>query len=57
MGWANRIIGLRDGRMVLDQAVTELDEAQVMDVYRRVEPGSGATTAAQPANTSIAQAS
>jgi phosphonate transport system ATP-binding protein len=40
MGWANRIVGLRDGRMVLDRSVTDLDEAEVMDVYRRVEPGS-----------------
>lgn len=39
MGWANRIVGLRDGRMVLDRSVTDLDEAEVMDVYRRVEPG------------------
>ncbi len=37
MGWANRIVGLRDGRMVLDRPVTDLGEHEVMDVYRRVE--------------------
>lgn len=38
MGWANRIVGLRDGQMVLDRAVTDLAEDEVMDVYRRVDP-------------------
>jgi ABC-type phosphate/phosphonate transport system ATPase subunit len=38
MGWANRIIALRDGRTVLDRRVAELDQAEVMDVYRRVTP-------------------
>ncbi|MEJ7801584.1 MAG: phosphonate ABC transporter ATP-binding protein, partial [Ilumatobacter sp.] len=42
MGWANRIVGLRDGQMVLDRAVTDLAEDEVMDVYRRVDP-DGAT--------------
>ena len=41
LGWANRIVGLRDGHLVLDQPVAELDEREVMDVYRRVEPGAG----------------
>ena len=40
MGWANRIVALRDGRMVLDRAVTDLGHDEVMDVYRRVEPGA-----------------
>lgn len=40
MGWANRIVGLRDGRVVLDRAVDQLDQAEVMDVYRRVAPGA-----------------
>lgn len=37
MGWANRIVGLRDGRTVLDRPVDGLDEREVMDVYRRVD--------------------
>lgn len=39
LGWAHRIVGLRDGRKVLDQDARTLDSAAVMDVYRRVEPG------------------
>lgn len=45
MGWANRIVGLRDGQMVLDRPVTDLDEREVMDVYRRVEPGTNGADA------------
>jgi phosphonate transport system ATP-binding protein len=37
LGWAHRIVGLRDGRVVLDREVAGLDEGAVMDVYRRVE--------------------
>ncbi|MGA9277488.1 phosphonate ABC transporter ATP-binding protein [Ilumatobacter sp.] len=40
MGWANRIVGLRDGQMVLDRAVADLGETEVMDVYKRVAPGA-----------------
>lgn len=38
MGWANRIIALRDGKTVLDRAVADLDQDEVMEVYRRVTP-------------------
>jgi phosphonate transport system ATP-binding protein len=38
LGWADRIVGLRDGRKVLDQDAHHLDSAAVMDVYRRVQP-------------------
>ena len=38
MGWAQRIIALRDGKSVLDRPVAELDQAEVMEVYRRVTP-------------------
>jgi len=38
MGWAQRIVGLRDGRVVLDQQVDDLDQQAVMDVYQRVTP-------------------
>lgn len=40
LGWAQRIVGLRDGEVVLDRSVDSLDQSAVMDVYRRVEPGS-----------------
>ncbi len=39
LGWAHRIVGLRDGRVVLDDDATDLDQVRVMEVYRRVEPG------------------
>lgn len=38
LGWAQRIVGLRDGQVVLDRTVDNLDQDSVMDVYRRVEP-------------------
>lgn len=39
LGWANRLIGLRDGRVVLDTRVdSELDQQVVMDVYQRLDP-------------------
>ncbi len=37
MGWAHRIVGLRDGGVVLDRDATGLSQADVMDVYRRVD--------------------
>lgn len=37
MGWAQRIVGLRDGEVVLDRSVDSLDQAAVMDVYQRVD--------------------
>ncbi|KGA16239.1 phosphonate ABC transporter [freshwater metagenome] len=37
MGWAHRIVGLRDGRVVLDRDATGLSQVDVMDVYRRVD--------------------
>ena len=39
LGWANRLIGLRDGRVVLDSVVdSDLDQQVVMDVYQRLDP-------------------
>jgi phosphonate transport system ATP-binding protein len=39
LGWANRLIGLRDGELVLDTRVdSELDQQVVMDVYQRLDP-------------------
>ncbi len=38
LGWANRIVGLRDGAVVLDRPVTGLDHDEVMQVYRRLDP-------------------
>lgn len=39
LGWANRLIGLRDGAVVLDSKVDDaLDRDEVMEVYRRLDP-------------------
>ncbi|MEM9132945.1 MAG: phosphonate ABC transporter ATP-binding protein [Actinomycetota bacterium] len=39
LGWANRLIGLQDGRIVLDSPVdADLDHDSVMEVYRRLDP-------------------
>lgn len=39
LGWANRLIGLQDGRVVLDSPVDDdLDEERVMEVYQRLDP-------------------
>lgn len=36
LGWAERIIGLRDGKVVLDDVPTTIDKKKVMEVYQRV---------------------
>jgi phosphonate transport system ATP-binding protein len=38
LGWTHRIVGLRDGRVVLDEDARSLDSDAVMQVYRRVDP-------------------
>ena len=38
LGWTHRIVGLRDGRVVLDEDARSLDNDAVMQVYRRVDP-------------------
>jgi phosphonate transport system ATP-binding protein len=39
LGWANRLIGLRDGQVVLDSMVdSQLDAERVMEVYQRLDP-------------------
>lgn len=38
MGWADRIIGLRDGVVVLDDEPKKLGTKKVMEVYQRVAP-------------------
>lgn len=39
LGWANRLLGLRDGRVVLDTPVDDsVSHESVMEVYRRLDP-------------------
>lgn len=38
IGWADRLVGLRDGRLVLDKPAAGLSTEEVMAVYRRLDP-------------------
>lgn len=38
LGWAQRMIGLRDGRLVLDRDAAGLTTDEVMSVYSRLDP-------------------
>ena len=38
LGWAKRLIGLRDGRLVLDKPAEGLTTADAMAVYQRLDP-------------------
>ena len=39
MGWASRLIGLQDGKIVLDSPVDDgLSQERVMEVYQRLDP-------------------
>lgn len=35
LGWADRLIGLRDGRVVLDRDASQLDKVGVMEIYQQ----------------------
>ncbi|WOQ17886.1 phosphonate ABC transporter ATP-binding protein [Raineyella sp. W15-4] len=39
LGWGDRIVGLRQGEIVLDTSTSNLNHAQVMEVYRRTTTG------------------
>lgn len=40
-GWADRIVGLRDGEVVLDRFTSDITDNEIRDVYRRVDPERG----------------
>jgi len=46
LGWAHRIVGLNSGKVVLDRPAAGLSQADVMDVYQRVD--SGRQTPSEP---------
>ncbi len=59
LGWANRLVGLRDGKVVLDTPVDDsVTQESVMEVYQRLDPTgekldeyvapNGAAAAAEP---------
>ena len=44
LGWADRLIGLRDGKIVLDTPVDDsIDQQSVMGVYRELDPDGDKT--------------
>jgi phosphonate transport system ATP-binding protein len=46
LGWAHRIVGLRDGRVVLDRDARGLTQDDVMEVYQRVDRESNLASGA-----------
>lgn len=46
LGWAHRIVGLRDGRVVLDRDARGLSQDDVMEVYQRVDRESNLASGA-----------
>jgi len=49
LGWAHRIVGLRDGQVVLDRDARGLSEDDVMEVYQRVDRENAVVAGAKPA--------
>lgn len=47
ISWADRIVGLRHGEVVLDTPTTDLTKAQVMEIYGRVATTTAEITAVQ----------
>lgn len=37
-GWADRIVGLRDGEVVLDRFTSDITDTELREVYKRVDP-------------------
>ncbi len=57
LGWANRLIGLRDGKIVLDTLVDETTaHEKVMDVYLRLDPDGKKIEEYQPSRSARASA-
>lgn len=48
LGWAHRIVGLRDGQVVLDRDARGLSEDDVMEVYQRVDRENAVVAGAKP---------
>ncbi|MFS0897901.1 phosphonate ABC transporter ATP-binding protein [Mycolicibacterium litorale] len=45
LGWAHRLVGLRNGRKVLDRPAVGMNRDDVLGIYRRVDPAvAGPTT-------------
>lgn len=55
LGWATRIVGLRDGRVVLDRDATTLKQEDAMEVYQRVDKNLDSGMSATSETSPIAQ--
>jgi phosphonate transport system ATP-binding protein len=57
LGWADRMIGLRDGSVVLDAWTKDITQASVMEIYRRgiAEAASEPTPAVSPERILVGQ--
>ncbi len=49
-GWADRMVGLRDGRTVLDARPQDISSEEVMEIYRGARPAQPGAGAAAPGN-------
>jgi len=49
LGWAHRIVGLRDGQVVLDRDARGLSQGDVMEVYQRVDRENAVVAGVKPA--------
>jgi phosphonate transport system ATP-binding protein len=55
LGWATRIVGLRDGRVVLDRDATTLKQEDAMEVYQRVDKSLDPDVSRQPDASGVTQ--
>ncbi|OYD70342.1 phosphonate transport system ATP-binding protein [Rhodococcus sp. OK302] len=46
LGWAHRLVGLRDGEVVLDRPATGLLREDIMPIYQRIQPEKNALSVA-----------
>jgi phosphonate transport system ATP-binding protein len=53
LGYAHRLVGLRDGRVVLDKRAESLSSGEAMEVYQRIAPSA---TIARPARPVVSRA-
>ena len=44
MAWANRIVGLRHGQVVLDAQTSTLTKERVLEIYQQLDPGTQAAS-------------
>ncbi|MET0195661.1 MAG: phosphonate ABC transporter ATP-binding protein, partial [Rhodococcus fascians] len=47
LGWAHRLVGLRDGEIVLDRPAAGLAREDIMPIYQRIAPEEDTRSAAK----------